>query len=108
MKKTLILPVLAFLVACGPQSKIEAKIKDQLKDPESAQFRGLVSSKSGKYACIEWNAKNSMGGYANWQLAEMEKTLDGWRVINLDGSQYNCTADQFKFVDHMDQVLGKP
>ena len=43
-------------------------ITNQLKDPESAQFRGLrvVSYAGGAVVCGEVNAKNSYGGYGGF------------------------------------------
>ena len=47
------------------------KIKKQLKDPDSANFRNVryVSFKSeGRLICGEYNAKNSYGAYVGYRL----------------------------------------
>ncbi|WAP67233.1 hypothetical protein [Jiella pelagia] len=49
------------------RAKVEATIKDALKDPYSAHFDNFRSGrdKSGrKYVCVEVNARNSFGAYA--------------------------------------------
>lgn len=44
-------------------------IAEQLKDPDSAQFKNLrvVQFASGALVCGEVNAKNSFGGYSGFQ-----------------------------------------
>jgi hypothetical protein len=49
-----------------PKAVIEA-VKAQLKDPDSAQFKGIVQSGPSTY-CGWVNAKNGFGGYSGFQL----------------------------------------
>lgn len=46
---------------------VQEKIKMQLKDPNSAQFKNVFVS-SAKNVCGEMNAKNSYGGYNGFSL----------------------------------------
>jgi hypothetical protein len=89
------------LGACGnPEvAKIKAVLKERLKDPESAQFKTLVISDSGQEACVVWNAKNSMGGYADWKMAWVLNENSKWRVSNPDmanGLIFDCADPAFK------------
>lgn len=107
MKKFFIVfPILAALDGCGQQSKIEAAVKEQLTDPASAQFKDLVMSQSGNHACIVWNARNRMGGYGDWDIAELKKTGDGWTVLRIQGNEVNCTAENLRFLDTFDKLKG--
>jgi hypothetical protein len=47
----------------------EQRIKDQLKDRDSAEFRGVYVSKASGHpvVCGYVNAKNSFGGYSGFQ-----------------------------------------
>ncbi len=75
----------------GQGSKIENAIRQNLKDPASVQFKGLVISAKGNRACIVWNAKNSMGGYGDWSVAELTKDDSDWMVKTMEGEPKNCT-----------------
>jgi hypothetical protein len=62
----------ASLAACGVRVQSEAMeaVAAQMKDPASAQFRGLKSGKTGTgfvFVCGEVNAKNSYGGYNGYR-----------------------------------------
>lgn len=46
---------------------LKKKVKDTLKDPQSAQFRNIQFIKSSNSLCGEVNAKNSMGGYVGFK-----------------------------------------
>lgn len=108
-RRLLFLLVILGLVSCGENSKIEDAIRANLKDPESAQFKNMIISKSNIFACVEWNAKNSMGGYGEWSTARLQKNQAGWGVremqvpVNLmhycaqDGM--NSTEDMIKAVE---------
>jgi hypothetical protein len=43
----------------------EDRVRDFLRDPESAQFRNMREVAGG--VCGEYNAKNAMGGYAGFR-----------------------------------------
>lgn len=57
----------------------ERIVKEHLKDPKSATFRGLFYS--GKAVCGEVNSKNSFGGYAGYQ-----KFVNRGRIAVLEDS----------------------
>ena len=96
MKKYLQL-ALAFLVAgCGQQGEIENAIKARLKDPSSAQFKHVLVNRKGNAACAVWNAKNSFGGYGEWDASELKKRGDGW-AVSVDKSDVSfCTVERYK------------
>lgn len=57
----------AYLAGCGVDTEPgRQKVKQTLKDPESAQFKSEVIAKSPALFCGEVNAKNSMGGYVGF------------------------------------------
>lgn len=72
--------VVLILGACGRQGKVEAVVKESLKDPDSAKF-GELYEKDG-YGCILVNAKNSMGGYGGRQPVLLRIKGDSIRVID--------------------------
>lgn len=45
------------------QHEAEKKVRDQLRDPESAQFSDVTTAGNGLLVCGMVNAKNGMGGY---------------------------------------------
>ena len=71
------------LSGCSQSSGVEDAVRSNLKDPESAKFKELMLSDSGHFACVSWNAKNSFGGYGNWDTALLKKTDLGWVVENM-------------------------
>lgn len=84
MKKSLsVLLVLLSLAGCSEQSSIENAIRQNLRDPESSQFRNLVVSKGSSRACIEWNAKNAFGGYSDWDVARLDKRNGEWSISQM-------------------------
>jgi hypothetical protein len=100
MRKLLALfPVVFTIAACGDSSKIKDVVRQNLKDPESAQFKETIFSEDNKRACIVWNAKNSMGGYGDWDIAELKKENSEWAVKDMKGSEKNCSDTGFKALD---------
>lgn len=83
------------LAACGQSSAIENAIRENLKDADSAKFKDLVISDSGDYACIVWNAKNSLGGYGEWSISRLRKVDSSWQIIDLNTDQSYCTEQAF-------------
>ncbi|WP_151832895.1 hypothetical protein [Acinetobacter ursingii] len=61
MKKVLLSLVIGLSLAGCSNSKTEKLVKEQLRDPESAQFQNV------KNGCGEVNAKNSYGGYTGFK-----------------------------------------
>lgn len=92
--------------ACGDSSKIEGAIRENLKDPVSANFKDVVFSPDNKRACVEWNAKNSMGGYGSWSIAELTKYDSDWIVKDMKGSDRNCTEIGFEALDAEEKARG--
>ena len=105
--RKLVIPVLmvsALIGGCsgtsGDESAIKTAVKRNLKDPDSAKFEQMSLSEDKKRACIVWNAKNSMGGYGEWQIAKLEKSDAEWKVTALEGGQsYECVESGFKALD---------
>lgn len=105
--RKLVIPVLmvsALIGGCsgtsGDESAIKTAVKRNLKDPDSAKFEQMSLSEDKKRACIVWNAKNSMGGYGDWQIAKLEKSDAEWKVTALEGGQsYECVESGFKALD---------
>jgi len=95
--RILLIPLL--LTACGQSSQIENAVRNRLKDPDSVKFKDVVISEKGDRACIVWNAKNSLGGYGSWEVAELQKNASDWTIVDMDGSELNCTPSGFKALD---------
>jgi hypothetical protein len=94
-----LLPIVFTLAACGDGSKIKDAVRQNLKDPGSAQFGDTIFSSDTKRACIVWNAKNGMGGYGEWSVAELGNIESKWKIINMKGSRENCSETAFKAID---------
>lgn len=94
-----------FLAACGEESQMQNLVRAQLRDPDSAKFKDVVTSKDGRRACIQWNAKNSMGGYGDWQVSQLLKDGANWTIVELKGSDTDCNEVGFKSQD--DVVIAK-
>ncbi|QEY64962.1 hypothetical protein FXN65_23945 [Metapseudomonas lalkuanensis] len=59
--------LVVLLSGCDSEaSRVEDLVRENLKDPTSAQFKEIRKSKDGTYFCGEVNAKNSMGGYTGF------------------------------------------
>lgn len=100
MRKFLVLlPVVFFLNACDDSSKIKDVVRQNLKDPGSANFKDTIFSSNNQRSCIVWNAKNSMGGYGDWAFAELSKENSEWVVKKMKGLQQNCSEAGFKELD---------
>lgn len=69
----MLLSVALGLAGCGYSSEENTaieRVKSQLSDPESAQFRNVhegVERKNGWIVCGEVNAKNKFGGYTGFK-----------------------------------------
>ncbi len=91
--------ITVLLSACSNSSSFKDLVRDRLNDPDSAKFKDDSVASNGLRGCILWNAKNRMGGYGEWQIAEFKK-LDGtWIVVTLDGLEENCTEIGFQAID---------
>ncbi len=84
---------------CGSESEIKDAIRQSLKDPDSAKFQELVTNKAGDRACASFNAKNSMGGYGDWQIAELRKINSKWTVQTFNGDASNCNEASWRNAD---------
>lgn len=90
---------------------VEAAIRSQLKDPDSAKFSAMTTPRKevmvahrdfvyGYSTCVYVNAKNSYGGYAgdqlywvfmrNNQVLRVKNTTDPYGGIIFVGRQVNC------------------
>lgn len=97
MKKSLsVLFVLLSLTGCSEQSSIENAVRENLKDPESAKFRNAIVSKNSTRACVEWNSKNSFGGYGEWDVTRLNKENGAWAISVMQvpsDSVHSCTQE---------------
>ena len=104
MLRTMILLLPILVAACGQGGQIEKAVREKLKDPDSAKFKDLVVSDNGERACVVWNAKNSMGGYGEWDVAELQKVNSSWKVNDMRGKESNCTSVGFKALDEISKA----
>lgn len=80
----------------GNESEIKELVRSNLKDPSSAQFKDAVVCANDTRASIVWNAKNSMGGYGDWDVAELVKIDSKWTVVTLKGDPNYCEEYSLK------------
>lgn len=92
-----------FLSGCSEQSSVEKAIKHHLKDPSSAEFRDFVVSDGNQYACINWNAKNSFGGYTGWEVAFLKKVDGVWTVDSMKHSP--CSLENLNSYENIDKTM---
>lgn len=114
MKHFFITARLATIIGCtlllmgcswgGNEGEAKDAVRQHLKDPESVKFKDFVISKSGNYACVIWNARNSMGGYGEWEIAELKKIRSKWGVVRMSGSEDNCTQSHWNDLDIYDKT----
>lgn len=86
------------VAACGDGGKIEQAVRENLNDPDSAQFRDLVMSEDGRMACVGWNAKNMMGGYGQWKFARLEEVDSVWTVDEMEIPESECSQAALKAI----------
>jgi len=70
------------------QHAAEQAIKDTLKDPDSAKFRGIVLKE--KVICGQVNAKNAMGGYTCFATFMVARA--GYKVMAIDTEDNNAAS----------------
>jgi hypothetical protein len=96
VKKILItIPLIIAISGCSEESEIKDVIRANLKDPKSAQFKDYIESSDDITACITWNAKNGMGGYGEWEMAELKKSENGWEIVSLNTNPNLCSKEAF-------------
>lgn len=96
--------LLFFVTACGnTDSQIESLIRDRLLDSNSAQFKTIVKSASGSRACAIWNAKNTMGGYIEWQYTKFSKSGGNWVISKVKEDSEFCTKEYLYWQDEYDK-----
>lgn len=101
MKRTVVLAMF-LLTACGDNvsTQIENAVKNKLTDPESVIYGETLISDDRRRACIEYNSKNTFGGYAGQSIAVLKSPYeDYWVVLDLKGESWNCTSTGFKAAD---------
>jgi hypothetical protein len=81
------------LSACGNNEIAEMKrvISARLVDPDSAKFGAIAFWPSGTKACVEYNAKNRMGGYSGQDIALLEMKDGKWEVDRMEVSPSSCS-----------------
>lgn len=70
------------LAGCGEQGQAEELVRANLKDPESARFGEFYYSEAKGRACLEVNAKNSLGGYVGDRQAKLKHSAEGWEFVD--------------------------
>ncbi len=82
MRGILIVMLASALTGCGNSdvAAIKAAVKDRLIDPDSVKFGKTRIGEGDVEACIEYNAKNRMGGYGGQKVAHATKSPDGWKI----------------------------
>ncbi len=100
-KFTITFIFLSLLTACGGNSDVENAIKARLRDPDSAKFQKVLVSKDQTRACAIWNAKNSFGGYGDWEIWRLKKIDGRWKEFNRKGDPEYCTVEYFKLRDEL-------
>jgi hypothetical protein len=101
---------LLLLAGCGEQASIENAIRENLKDPESTTFKNFVVGKKGKWACVEWNSKNSFGGYGEWDIARLKKTDGEWKVLEMrvpDQLMHYCTQKGADGIEETEEAVNR-
>jgi len=81
-----------FLVGCSDSDvrKLQAPVRARLVDPESARFGDAIFNREMREACIEYNAKNRMGGYNGQKIAYLRVVRNEWEVGDMDATQVQC------------------
>ncbi|MGJ8619762.1 MAG: lipoprotein [Methylophilaceae bacterium] len=89
---------LLLLAGCSEQPSVESLIKSNLRDPDSAKFRNFIISKHKTMACIDWNARNSFGGYGEWDTARLINEGKGWSIVKMqiNANEYGRWCPQQK------------
>ena len=92
MRKRSLIVACALLTSCSDR-EIKEAVKDDLIDPDSAQFGEISYSASGNMACAEVNAKNRMGGYTGKKQIYLKKIDGEWTYArDFDESHEDCVA----------------
>lgn len=92
MRKILcvIFGILSFSSAASEVTTAQQEIRNQMKDPESTNFKGvkqITNLQGEKFVCGEVNSKNSYGGYVGYKPFAYK----GGRAV-IDGS-FNMPSD---------------
>lgn len=81
------------VIGCGDRDieSIKKAVKERLVDPDSAKFGTVAFTPDESEACIEYNSKNRMGGYAGTSIALMKKKSGKWEVDLMEWRAENCS-----------------
>ena len=79
LRPTVALLLLLGLASCTDKAVKDA-VRDDLVDPDSAQFGRVSFNDDRTWACVEVNAKNRMGGYTGEVQTVLQKEGGHWRV----------------------------
>jgi hypothetical protein len=95
------------LVGCGEfgaEGEARRLVADQLKDPASAQFRGIASESVPEggvttvYVCGEVNGRNSYGAYSGYQRFVVDLTRERvWFDPTAEASDYERLAFEARY-----------
>jgi len=86
---------------------IKEELKQYMKDPESATFKSVTMNANKDRGCIVWNAKNSFGGYGEWNISSMQNAAGRWKVDDIEAEGEQCTQRYFDAVDEYNQLRKK-
>lgn len=104
----ILLVLMSFLAGCNSEEKnVTNAVKNSLIDQDSAKFKGFQINKTETKACILVNAKNRMGGYTGFSVAELEKINSKWNITSMDGNFENCSKIHFDIRDHFEEFRKK-
>lgn len=82
----------------SPVDEAKAAVRDILKDPGSAQFKSIKINSVGD-VCGQYNAKNQMGGYGDFEYFRYEvknKHLTNLDVMRLEAEMAADKAERYK------------
>lgn len=69
-------------------SRIQANVRNSLKDPDSAKF-GQFFEVDSENACIGVNAKNAFGGYTGEKFISLMKSQNGDWVVTSSSTEFS-------------------
>lgn len=86
-----------FLAGCmDDESEIKSYVKKSLFDPQSVIWGDIeiIETKVGKLACVEFNAKNKMGGYSGRSAIPFTNLNNkGWSAVTDRGIPMHSCLD---------------
>jgi hypothetical protein len=99
MKRIITIAALGLCVAAcnGTKRSVEAAVRANLNDPDSAKFGDFYYNGKTRRACIIVNSRNEMGGYTGERVVELTND-DRWRVVG-ENAVMNVNDCRITFAD---------